>query len=239
MICVSQSDRSSVLGYRLVPETRLHVINNGIDFESVGLSRADEAEKERLRSELGLTPGIPVLGTVARLHHQKGIPDLIYALEEVRRTNPQIRLVIVGGGPEEERVKKIIAERGLTNNVILCGEREDARRLMSLFDVFVLSSLWEGLPYVLLEAAAMGLPVLATAALGVAEVVEDGKTGLLAPVNRPSDLARGAVRLLNDRDLAHRLGRNLYETAFSRFSLDRMVAQTAALYEKVLQDSGN
>lgn len=234
VICVSESDRAGALGYDLVPASRIHVIKNGVDFESVKKSGAADQDKVRMREDMKIEPGAPLLGTVARLHFQKGIPDLLQAMDLVRREIPDARLVIVGGGPEENRVRKLIRELGLDQAVILLGERKDARELLSLFDVFVLSSLWEGLPYVLLEAAALAKPVISTAALGVAEVITDGENGLLVPVSKPEDLARGAVKLLRDRELAIRLGINLHRDAASQYSLERMVSETEELYLKVL-----
>lgn len=236
VICVSEADRSGALGYDLVPDSRLRVIKNGIDFESVKSSGPADQDRERRRAAMKIKPGTPLLGTVARLHFQKGIPDLLKAMDSVRREIPEARLVIVGGGPEENRVRKLIRELGLDQTVILLGERKDARELLSLFDVFVLSSLWEGLPYVLLEAAALAKPVISTAALGVAEVITDGENGLLVPVSKPEDLAKGAVKLLRDKDLAFRLGQNLRRNAASQFSLERMVSETADLYLKVLKE---
>ena len=234
VICVSEADRAGALGNNLASPSILQVVKNGIDFEAVKKTGVAEKEKAQLKKELGLKPDSPLLGTIARLHYQKGIPDLIRATAFVLQDIPEARLVIVGAGPDEPRIRRALRESGIMDAVYLLGERTDARRLLSLFDVFVLSSLWEGLPYVLLEAAALAKPVLSTAALGVAEVISDGESGLLVPISSPQELARGAVRLLRDRELAARMGQNLYRSAAARFSLSRMVKETESLYLKVL-----
>jgi glycosyltransferase involved in cell wall biosynthesis len=234
VICVSEADKALAAGNRLAPPSILHVIKNGIDFDSVRRSADTEEGKACLKGDLGIDPDSPILGTVARLHHQKGIPDLLKAMALVVREFPAARLVIVGDGPEEAGIRRMVRDLGLDRAVFLLGERRDARRLLNLFDVFILSSLWEGLPYVLLEAAALSKPVISTAAVGVAEVIKDGDSGLLVPVSCPSLLAEGAARLLRDRALAERLGRNLYASASAPFSLDRMIGETRDLYLRVL-----
>lgn len=119
--------------------------------------------------------------------------------------------------------------------VFFTGEREDAIKWLSVFDVFVLPSLWEGLPYVLIEAAALGKPVVATDIDGVREVIESGETGILVPPGNPEALADGVIRLLQDKEYALKLGRQI-EQIPPRFTLSRMVAQIQDLYLRLFEN---
>jgi glycosyltransferase involved in cell wall biosynthesis len=117
----------------------------------------------------------------------------------------------------------------------MLGERIDARELLSLFDIFALSSLWEGLPLALLEAAAMGKPIVATDIDGVREVIQDGETGLLVPPANPEKLAEAILRLLQDKDLARKLGENAKATIPASFPLSKMIEETEQLYLRLFQ----
>jgi glycosyltransferase involved in cell wall biosynthesis len=145
---------------------------------------------------------------VARLHRQKGLVYLIRAAGRIFNGAPAARIVVVGGGPLEKALQKEIARRGLEGRFHLLGERADSARILSLLDIFVLPSLWEGLPYVLLEAASFGKPIVATAIDGVTEVLQDGQTGLLVPPADSGSLASAVLRLLKDHQLAAELGRS-------------------------------
>jgi glycosyltransferase involved in cell wall biosynthesis len=184
--------------------------------------------RDELRAALKLTP--PVVGAVSRLHRQKGIIHLLRAAPDILRRRPEARIVIVGGGPLERDMRRFAASAGLDRHVLILGERPDARDLLSLFDVFVLPSLWEGLPLVLIEAASLGKPIVASAIDGVREVLRDGETGLLVPPAKPAELAAAVVRLLEDRDLAARLGAAARLEISPRFTLERMVGETQNLY---------
>jgi glycosyltransferase involved in cell wall biosynthesis len=120
----------------------------------------------------------------------------------------------------------------------LLGEREDAREVLAAADVFVLPSLWEGLPYVLVEAAALGKPIIASDIDGVREVVRSGETGVLVPPRDPGSLAAALILLLLDQDLAGKLGERARRDIPSDFALERMVRETEALYLEVFRNSG-
>ena len=231
LILVCQSDLRQARKHRLAPERKMAVILNGTDVPpspgADGLSR--------LRSELGWPPGRPVIGTVARLHRQKGIIHLLRAGQTILRAVPDSLIVIVGDGPEAERLKREADQMGLGQQCLFLGARDDAGALMALFDVYVLPSLWEGLPFVLVEAAALGRSIVATAVDGVPEILEDGRTGILVPPANPGALAGAVVRLLQDKGEAGRLGENARSLVPARFPLRRMVEQTQNLYLEALR----
>lgn len=177
----------------------------------------------------------PIVGTVARLHRQKGVIDLVQAAAEIHRSSPQAKIVVVGGGPLEQALRKKAHQLGLERFFIMLGERADARELLSLFDIFVLPSLWEGLPLVLLEAAALGKPIVATNIDGVREVIREGETGLLVEPGNAGALAEAVLRLLRDRNFAAGLAERAKASIPSRFQLSRMVEETEQLYMRLFE----
>jgi glycosyltransferase involved in cell wall biosynthesis len=230
LILVCRSDLEKARRHRLAPERKMTVILNGTDVRT-------EVPAERiagLREELGWTPARPVVGTVARLHRQKGVIHLLRAAPQVFGAFPDATIAVVGDGPERDRLRREARRLGLDSRFQFLGERNDAAEVLALFDLFVLPSLWEGLPFVLVEAAALSRPIVATAVDGVPEVLDDGKTGLLVPPGDPPALSEAVIRLLTDRDEAARIGVTARRLVPPRFPLRRMVEQTENLYLDVL-----
>ncbi|MFH2043343.1 MAG: glycosyltransferase family 4 protein [Acidobacteriota bacterium] len=234
IICVSDTDLNKALRYRLAPAEKLTVIKNGIDYNRMGGSVPGPDAAAGIKAKLGVESGRPVIGTVARLHYQKNIPFLIQAAARVAEALPDVALIIVGGGPEEERIHGLVRELGMERNVILAGEREDAVELMSLFDMFVLSSRWEGLPYVLMEAGGMAKAVVATAVDGVAEMITHGENGWLVPAGDGQAFSEALIRLLRDGKERERLGLALQAHVREAYTQDRMVKETERLYRRLL-----
>jgi glycosyltransferase involved in cell wall biosynthesis len=226
LILVSQADFGSARKHRLAPEGKMFVVRNGIDrtfsFDSAGI------QKKKL--ELGLGPAQPVVGTIARLDRPKGLIYLLRAAPEIFRAFSDAKILIVGDGPLGKKLGNEAFRTGLADKLLFLGERKDAAELLAIFDIFVLPSLWEGLPFALIEAAALRKPIVATAVDGVTEVIEDGKTGVLVPPKDPQALAQAIIRLLRDKDAASRLAANAVNAIPPRFPLRRMVEQTQNLY---------
>jgi glycosyltransferase involved in cell wall biosynthesis len=232
VIFVSDADRDKGRRFKLAHEEKMIVIKNGINFEAFEA----EASLDEGRGELETDTRGPVVGTIARLHRQKGLPYLFHAAKIIREFLPEISVWIVGGGPLFEGLEKLGEKHNLKETVHLWGERSDISKLLARFDVFVLPSLWEGLPYSLLEAAALAKPVVATDIPGVREIVQNEKTGLLVPARDSERMAQAVIRLLRERNLASRLGQNLKSTAQKEFSLSQMLQKTQDLYLKLALD---
>jgi L-malate glycosyltransferase len=213
-----------------VDPARVTVINSSIElgrFTGVGDHRLS------VREELRLPPDAPVIGNVAALAWHKGQKDLIAAMPHVLESLPEARLVIVGGGDEEEALRSQAAALNLEDRIRFTGMRHDVPRLLTAFDVFCMPSYLEGLCNSVLEAFAMKVPVVATRAGGLPEIVEHERTGLLAPPRDPASLAAAIVRMLSDRALAERVGDAGHRLVHARFSVDHMVARTVELYERI------
>jgi glycosyltransferase involved in cell wall biosynthesis len=205
---------------------RLRVIENGVD---VARFRRDAAARRELRRELGIPDVAWVTGTVGRLAPEK---DHTLLLDAIAPTLDDLhRLVIVGSGPEEERLRVRVSTGPAARWVHLTGARSDVQRLLSAFDVFVLSSKTEGLPLVIPEAMAASLPVVSTAVGGIASVVRDGETGLLVPAGNVAALRSALSALRADRRRASAMGDAACRLAHERYSKQRMVSDYLALYQ--------
>jgi glycosyltransferase involved in cell wall biosynthesis len=159
--------------------------------------------RKRARKLLGLPEDAPVVGTVARLEAQKAPLDLVEAVARLGR--PDVQVVWVGDGPLRTKTEQLIERRGLGSRFRLLGERDDVHALLPAFDVFALSSVFEGLPCVLVEAMSCGVPVVATAVNSVPELVVSGETGVVCRPGDPSSLARALAYLLDRPDAAERM----------------------------------
>jgi len=205
------------------------VVHNGID-----ALRAQHDARLVVRESLGLDHDDFVFGMVAVLSRQKGVTYLLQAAERVLNQTPHARVVIVGDGPLREALTTERDERGLTDRVLFTGYRSDIANVMAAFDVYVQSSLWEGLPIVLLEALASGMPIIATNVGGNPEVVEDGGGGLVVPPANADALAAAMMRVAGDSQL--RAGARTTNAAkfIRQFTSEAMLAAHIDVYSRLL-----
>ncbi|MEX2375760.1 MAG: glycosyltransferase [Dehalococcoidia bacterium] len=223
-IAVSDGVRETVSArYRAGVQT----IHHGIDLDVV---RALRDEGPSVRRELDIADDRFIVGTVANLRREKAYEDLLQAAAEVVRRHPDVIFVSVGQGPEEARLLRLHRDLGLGDRFRFLGYRRDAQRVMSAFDLFTLSSHHEGLPVTVMEAQAIGLPIVATAVGGLPEVIQPEHDGLLVPPSRPSELAGSIERLVVDDELRTRMGRAASERS-SRFDARRASEAIEDIYE--------
>ena len=227
LVCVGESQRADALSRGLTESEKLLVIPNGMSVAAP----VPAAQRAMLRASLGLTDTSLAVGMVARLAPQKGVGSFVAAAAKVLEKRPEAIFFLVGGGPLEAEVRSRMAELKLSaQNFRLLGHREDAPLLYPAFDVVVLSSLYEGLPYVLLEAMAWGVPVVATDVLGSRDVVADGETGFLARVNDPGHIAERTLLLLDDEPLRRRFSQAARKRVAECFSFEAFVEGHRRLY---------
>jgi glycosyltransferase involved in cell wall biosynthesis len=213
-----------------VPERlrrRTEVVVHGIDLDAVGAQR----DRAGVRAELGIAPDEIVFGTVANFRAQKDYPNLLAAADVLRTHGARVRIVAVGQGPLEEQMRAEHARLGLGDRVLLLGERADAVRVMSGCDGFVLASNNEGLPVAVMEALALGLPVVGTAVGGMAEAV-DATNGVLVPPRDPEALAGAMQELAGDPGRRAALAEGAARSS-ARFDIRRSVTRIEAVYERV------
>jgi glycosyltransferase involved in cell wall biosynthesis len=144
--------------------------------------------------------------------------------------NTPVKLAIIGEGEEREHLKNLIHKFRVEKNVCLIGFIPDAPTYLKAFDAFALTSIKEGLPYVVIEAGFAGLPTVATNVGGVKEIIDDMKSGILVQTRKPTDIAQGLSMVLTEKEKALSFGKNLEEKACSEFSLPHMVEKTLAVY---------
>jgi glycosyltransferase involved in cell wall biosynthesis len=177
----------------------------------------------------------PVIGSVAMFRGSKGHEHLLDAFALVRPSHPSARLLLVGDGIRRQWVADLAREKGLGDAVVLTGFRTDVPDLLAAMDCFVLASTrTEGVPQSLLQAFAVGVPVVASRIGGIPEVVHDGVTGLLAEPGEPAALARGIRAVLEDPDAAARRAQAAREMVRERFSHHATISRLLALYEELL-----
>ncbi|MGE5469019.1 MAG: glycosyltransferase family 4 protein [Ignavibacteria bacterium] len=229
VVTVSAFVRELLIGAG-VPGERITSVPTGID---LGRWNADPAGGT-LRRELGLPDDAPLIGTVAILRRKKGHAELLEALPAVFDRFPQAHAVFAGDGPQKENLERLIAEKGLGDQVHLLGLRRDVANVLQSLDVFVLPTHQEALGTAFVEAGVMGLPSVASRVDGVPEVIVDGENGLLVPVCDSSAIAAALIRLLDDPALRRRLGENARKRASERFSREAMVEGMVAVYRRLL-----
>ena len=187
-----------------------------------------------VRAEFGFGGGDIVLGIIARLVPQKGHRHLLEAFARARRENPGLRLLVAGDGELRDRLERAAQAPGPDNGVVFTGYRNDVADMLGALDVFVHPSLWEGFGLAILEAMAMGKPVIATNVSAIPELVADGETGLLVPPADSARLAAAILRLARDATLRAQMGQRAQERWRTRFSLPEMIEKTADVYAGLL-----
>ena len=216
--------------------SRITVIPNGVD-----LSRFEtRANPAAVRRSLGVPEHAPLVAVVSRLHRLKGIEDFLDAAALVAASHPDARFLVVGEPSPVDNIAYLeeLSQRaqrlGIGDRVIFTGLRDDVPALLSAVDVSVMPSLNEALSNVLLESMAAGAPVVATDVGGTTEALEANRNGLLIPPSNVAAMTAAINRLLADPQWARELGTRARQAIVDKFSLDRMVAATAAIYEELL-----
>lgn len=210
-----------------VPDELVAVVRNGI------LEPRPGGPKPALLARLGLPATARVLLTVGRLDEQKGYPGLLAAAERVLPRHPDVHFLLVGEGPQEDEIRQAVVSPGLAGRVQLLGQRDDVHDLLHASYALVSPSLYEGLPLVVLEAMAAGLPVVGTRVTGTEEAVEDGVTGRLVPAADPDALAQALLGLLEDPETAAAWGAAGRRRFEAKFTAERMVSETLKVYEDI------
>lgn len=235
IICEAAANR--MYERKVVPKEKLHVIYNGIDPQLYQIYKRDD--KDKILSRLSLSTGVPVLLTVGRLQQQKGYQYLIQSSFELKNRGHNFVWLIAGEGELRPYLEQLIISYKLQQEIRLLGIRDDVPMLLCASDIFVLSSLWEGLPGVVLEAMAAGLPVVATNVGGTPELVEDGINGFLVPPANPTMMADAIEKLFKMSEEGRRkMGDVGMEIVKEKFTIDKMVSGHEQLYMHFLWKKG-
>jgi L-malate glycosyltransferase len=217
-----------------IPSRRIAVVHDGIDVEKIQNRPAID-----LHAEYWLPHGVPVIVNVGALVGHKGQRFLIDAMPLILREVPDAHLVIFGEGELRPALERQVKSHSLTKRVLLPGFREDVLSLMKSADLFVMSSVTEGLGSAVLDAMAMGLAVVGTTAGGIPEAVVPGETGDLVPPSDAKSLAAAIVKLLKDDELRRRYGKAAREHVALHFGVDKLVDGTLDCYRRFSSQSAN
>jgi glycosyltransferase involved in cell wall biosynthesis len=214
------------------------VVNNGIPptagRPAGSISSLQDLGDDRDRSIVDFCRRQYTIGSIGRLSKEKGFADLLEALRILVAAGIDAAAVIVGEGPQRANLEKLISKTGLAGRVLLPGYRQDARRFIPFFDVFVLASLTEGLPITLLEAMQARVPVVATRVGGIPELLDNARAGLMASPAKPAEIAQNIGRLYRNANLANRLSRAAFERVTGVYSSVKMAAQYLDIYKSLL-----
>ena len=229
-ITVSESVKDYLVSKaNLLPE-KITTVYNGVTLNGI----LTEGEST-MPMPFGLKPQDSVILSVGRLHRQKGYDYFIRAIARVKSEVPGIKVLIAGEGEEENNLKNLVRSLDLTKEIIFAGLSLDVGKILPFTGIFVLSSLWEGMPNAVLEAMAAAKPVVATRVGGVPELVVDGETGILVPPEDTEALARAIIALLQDPLRGLSMGEAGRERVQTHFSMAAMVTKTDKLYQELLK----
>ena len=234
-IAVAQADIEKGIEWGIFERTQVSVVRPGIDPLPFQIA-IDRTTRQAVRAEFGAGPADFLVGTVACLKPQKAPEDFVAVAKQVCEAIPNARFVLIGDGDLRPTVESLIAEKGLQARLHLAGWRRDIATVMKAFEVFLLTSHWEGLPRVLLEARTIGLPVVATRVGGVDEAIVQGRHGWLSDAGDIAGLSAHLIRELQSRAVRPQ-GHSLSMEALPKeFHLEEMVKQYESLYDRFLGD---
>jgi glycosyltransferase involved in cell wall biosynthesis len=232
-IAVAQADVEKGIMWGLFDRTQVSVVRPGIDpypFQT----DIDTTTRDALRAQFGVGPAEFLVGTVACLKPQKAPEDFVAVATQVCKAVPNARFALIGDGDLRPKIESLIEVNGLQERLYLTGWRRDIPTVMKIFDAFLLTSHWEGLPRVLLEARAIGLPIVATRVGGVEEVIAQGRHGWLSNAGDIAGLSAHVIRVLNNRENQLQGCVRSVEALPKEFHLEEMVKQYESLYDRFL-----
>ena len=229
-IIVSETSKNQVENWPFIQD-KIKVIHNGIKIEpgfskinaQIELTRSNPLLSNIIKSQKDLT----VIGSVGELHHIKGFN---YAIEALSKLDNKIIYIIIGTGEEKERLERLIKDLNLESKVFLIGFVENAYQYFKAFDIFLLSSLSEGLPYIALEAGLSSLPIISTGVGGISEIVDDMKSGILIQPKKPVEIVHALEFYIKHKKTRKEHGLALHDKVLKEFSIEKMVKETERIY---------
>ncbi len=231
IVALTNREKKDHILFKIAEEDKFSVIYSGIELNI--LKESSSEEKQNLKKELGLPENSLIVGTAGRLVPVKGPEFLVKASKYIISKYPDTYFMFTGDGPLEQDLKRKALEMGISDNIIFLGWRDDLVKIISIYDIFVLPSLNEGMGRVLVEAMALGKSIVASNVGGIPDLVIHGKNGFLVPPKNPKQLAKYIQVLLEDKDKREKMGLAGKEMAYN-FTSERMVEKIANLYKKLL-----
>ena len=233
IILLNHYDYSYAIKNRIAKCNKLTIIYNGISINKIDIV----VDVTRKKKQLSIPNGFKVVGSVGRLWDQKAPQAIINAIPIVIKEYPNVIFLIIGDGPLLKKLKTMVDQLSINNNIKFLGWRKDVPELLKTLDVFIQPSLWEGLSLSIMEAMACQLPVIATDIKGNNEVVLDNITGYLIQPNCPEELAQRIVILLKNKALSLQMGLSGAKRIKTKFNIDLYVGKTEQVYHEILRRS--
>ena len=235
----NKEDIKTAIKEKICPSHKIKFLGNSVDLQKFNSDRFSEEFIIQKKKELKIQSQKNIIGIVGRLVKEKGYLELFQALKIVLEKFPNSLLLVIGPIEKEKKDRfepGIIKNFGIEKNVLFLGEREDVDEIYPLMDIFVLPSYREGFPHSIIEASAMRRPVVATDVRGCREAVEDGKTGILVPVRNPEKLAQAIIYLLNNPEIAQKMGENGRRKAEREFDEKIIFGRIKTEYQQLIKE---
>lgn len=233
VVAISEAVKQHLMNDFGIPEEKIALIYTGVETERF-LKDLTEEEKREARRKFTLENAPVIIGTIGRLSPVKGQEVLLKAVPSIVKGFPKARILLIGDGPDEQRLRELVLELDIEKNVVLAKSVDDTKEALSIMDVFVLPSIKEGLGLSLIEAMACGRPCVASRIGGIENVIEEGKTGLFFTPGDAEELAVAVKRILTDRLLRDILSKNGREKASKYFDIGKMATKMEMLYKEVV-----
>lgn len=232
ILCISNSTRDYLITKQFHVKNKIEVLYNGVDIPS------STKFIEKAKCLVGLDGNCyPIIGIVASLTDNKGHASLLLAFGEIIKEYPKARLLIIGDGPEMPNLLELAAKLGIQNHVVFCGVQQDVFPYLAYLDIFVLSSIYrEGLPCTIIEAMAMGKPVVASNLHGIPEAVQDNVNGLLFPPGDSSSMANALLRLARDPKMSRTFGEIGKKIYLEKFTFAQMMRRLEEIYVEIARN---
>lgn len=234
IITVSESLQADLTQQRRHALDKVVTIHNGTHILAQETITSLRHEAIELRHKLYLNKNAYIIGSIGRIIYEKGYQYLIEALPTILALNPTVYVVVVGDGPDLNALERLAESKGVADRVKFVGHQADVYPWLALFDLFVLAAPWEPFGLVIIEAMKFAIPVIAVNSAGPAEIISHRRDGILVPPEDPVTLGQAIIEMSQNSELARKIGERGFVIATERFSTEKMIEQTLALYETLL-----
>jgi len=230
-LVLSEFHREALISDYKIEPCRITKVYNGIE-----LDEFESGNGYPIMEEFNVSSSNPLIGIIGRLVFEKGLPFLLQAIPKVTEIFPDARFLIVGDGPLRTELEDLVSRLNIYENCIFTGFRRDIPDILSAIDMLVMSSLYEGMPMVILEAMAASRPIIATNVGGIPELVKDGETGILVLPKDVDALAESIIHLLKSKEKAKQMGLAGRKRVEEHFDVNVMVRKTEEVYQELIQE---
>ena len=228
IICVSEADKISGLNNKIAEHKKFVTIHNGIDKNEINFLEKDLARKKLFGEKINYE-NKKIVGSIAKFYSTKGIEYFIRSAKILKDKRSDLLFVVLGQGKLKKDLEKQIKKFDLEKDFLLIDKGDLAKNYLKAFDIFCLTSIKEGLPYVLIEALNAGLPIITTKVGGVTEIIEPDENGLVVLPKKPREISRAIEKLIDDEELKNKFSKNNLEKV-KKFSLEKMIEKTVLVY---------